>query len=251
MTQTANAPAASKPPAVAPPVATDTTAVGVAASSAPPRAVVARGTYANAAEWWHSLGDVPLERIVTDPWPGTAGEQDLLVFAERDKRLCELIDGTLVEKPLSAYESMIGVRLAAALLVFVQARKLGFVMGADGMNRMASGNIRMPDVTFVSVDDTPNREFPKTPIAMLRPTIAAEVLSPSNTAAEIRLKLREYFQSGTQLAWVLDPETQTIDIYDKTSAKPIRVLVSTDVLDGGTVLPGFQIPVADLFATSL
>lgn len=252
MTQTTNAPATLASPTVRPPVALDAAAGAPTTSVAtPPRPVVAKGTYASAADWWRDLGSVPLDRVVTQPWIGTATEQDLLVFAERDGRLCELIDGTLVEKPMSAYESMIAVRLAAALLAFVQARKLGFVMGADGMNRMASGNVRMPDVTFVSADDTPNREFPKTPIATLKPTIAAEVLSPSNTAAEIRLKLREYFQSGTRLAWVIDPEAQTIAIYDGTRETPSRVLVNTDVLDGGTVLPGFQINVADLFVTSL
>ena len=65
------------------------------------------------------------------------------------------------------------------------------------------------------------------------------------------MKLKDYFQSGTRLAWVIDPETQTIDVYERTSTKPVRVLVSTDVLDGGTVLPGFQMNVADLFVTTL
>ena len=50
--------------------------------------------FANAAEWLHSLGDVPLERIIVDPPPGTAAEADLLRLVEGDKRLCELIDGT-------------------------------------------------------------------------------------------------------------------------------------------------------------
>ena len=47
------------------------------------------------AEWLHSLGDVPLERIIFDPPPGTATEEDLLRLVERDKRLCELIDRVL------------------------------------------------------------------------------------------------------------------------------------------------------------
>lgn len=241
MTQAASNPTA---PGIAPthPAASPVTAGPSAPARSPAR-------HANAAEWIAALGNVPLERILLTPLPATA--QDLLVLAERDKRLCELIDGTLVEKPVGHYESLIAARLIAALVAFVTPRKLGFVTGEAGMNRMASGNVRMPDVTFFSVDDLPDREFPKMPIPMLKPTIAAEVLSPSNTAAEIRLKLRDYFQSGTRLAWVIDPETQTIDVYDRTSTKPLRVLVSTDVLDGGTVLQGFQMNVADLFATSL
>jgi hypothetical protein len=63
-----------------------------------PRIAVAP-KFDNGEEWHHGLGDVPLSRIIFDPWPGTATEEDLLLMVERDKRLCELIDGTLVEKP--------------------------------------------------------------------------------------------------------------------------------------------------------
>ena len=69
------------------------------ATAPPPRFHPPRH-FDNAAEWLHSLGDVPPERILFDPRPGTATEADLLLLVERDKRLCELIDGTLVEKPV-------------------------------------------------------------------------------------------------------------------------------------------------------
>ena len=65
----------------------------------------------NAAEWLAELGDIPPDRIVFDPWPGTATEGDLLRLAERDKRLCELIDGTLVEKPVGYWERFIAADL--------------------------------------------------------------------------------------------------------------------------------------------
>ena len=65
--------------------------------------------FANGEEWLASLGGVPLSRVIFDSWPGTATEADLLRFVERDKRLCELIDGTLVEKPEGYWEGMIAV----------------------------------------------------------------------------------------------------------------------------------------------
>ena len=68
----------------------------------------------------------------------------------------------------------------------------------------------------------------------------------TNTDAEIAQKIREYFQSGTRLAWVVDPATRSVAVYDGP-AEPARVLGETDQLDGGEVLPGFSIPVADLF----
>src|SRR3954464_14621799 len=111
--------------------------------------------FENAAEWWHALGDVPLERIVMDPWPGTATEQDLLVFVDRDKRLVELVDGTLVEKPVGWIEAQIALNIGAAVHDFVAKHRLGIVAGADGTLRMAGGNVRLPDLTFVSVDDLP------------------------------------------------------------------------------------------------
>lgn len=244
MTQTANTPVQLTPAAPPPSAAAVPAAI-------PAVTVVAKGRYPTAAEWLHSLGDVPPERIVMTPWPGTATEQDLLVFAERDKRLCELIDGTLVEKPLGRFESLVAMYLVTALGGFVRPRKLGFVLGPDGMNRMAAGNVRMPDVTFFSVDDLPGGVFPRTRLSILKFSIAAEVLSESNTETEMRQKLKEYFESGARLVWIIDPRAETIGVYDAVSTQPARVLTSTDVLDGGTVLPGFQINVADLFVTSL
>jgi len=204
--------------------------------------------YENAEEWWHALGDVPLDRIVMDPWPGTATEKDLLVFVERDKRLCELIDGTLVEKPMGLLESLIAGWLITALNNFVRPRKLGVVSGPDGTIRMISGRVRLPDVAFISFADMPGGKLPSEPIPTLPPTLAAEVLSESNTKAEIKQKLKEYFESGTKLAWVIDPPTRTVAIYERFSEAPARILGETDTLDGGVVLTGFTLLISELFA---
>jgi Uma2 family endonuclease len=212
-------------------------------TAAPPRFRPPR-SFDNAAEWLRALGDVPLERIIFDPWPGTATEADLLTFVERDKRLCELIDGTLVEKPVGWYEAIIATNLSIALGVHVQRTNAGVVAGADSTLRMPStGRVRLPDVAFVST-----ARLPKTRerIPTLAPDLAVEVLSQSNTPAEIAQKLREYFDSGTRLAWVIDPEARTAAIYHR-AGEPTRVLNETDQLDGEQVLPGFTFPVADLF----
>jgi len=110
----------------------------------------------NGAEWLDALGGVPMERILFDPWPGTATEADLLRFVERDKRLCELIDGTLVEKPVGWEEAIIAMDLGTDLNLYVRSRNLGVVLGADSRLRMASsGRVRLPDVAFVSRDRLP------------------------------------------------------------------------------------------------
>src|SRR6476620_4089347 len=144
------------------------TAVAVPNVSKPPP------RFDNAAEWHRALGGVPLERIVFDPRPGTATEADLLRFVERDKRLCELIDGTLVEKPVGATESMIAINLATDLNIFVRPRNLGVVLGADGTLRMVSGRVRLPDVAFIARQRLPGGFMPREPIPDLAPDLAVE-----------------------------------------------------------------------------
>ena len=205
------------------------------------------GRFNDASEWLRELGDVPTHRIVMNPWPGTATEQDLLLFVERDKRLVELIDGTLVEKPVGWLEARIAMVIAVALSNFVDPRKLGFVTGGDGTLRMRSGRVRLPDVTFVSVDDLPQGRVPREPIPLLPPTLAVEVISESNTAAEMRQKLKEYFESGSRLVWLVYPETRTIAVFAVLQDEPTAILTEADVLDGGAVLPGFTMPVQQVF----
>src|SRR6185437_8122023 len=86
-------------------------------------------SFANGAEWHRALGVVAMNRIIFDPWPGAATESVLLLFVERDKRLCELIDGTLVEKPMGYWEGIIAINLATLLAAFVNQHSLGAVSG--------------------------------------------------------------------------------------------------------------------------
>jgi len=194
----------------------------------------------------HSLGDIPLSRIIFDPEPGTATEQDLLNFVERGQGLCELIDGTLVEKPVGYFESLIAVRLIIALGNFVVPRNLGLISGPDGMMRLLSGRIRLPDVAFVAFTSLPRGKVPTKRVPDLAPDLAVEVLSESNTRAEIDQKLKEYFESGTRLAWVIDPPSRTVAVYILPQ-QPDHVLGISDSLDGKIVLPGFTMPIAQLF----
>src|SRR5690242_16613611 len=130
-------------------------------TSPPPAAFRPPRHFDNGAQWLHALGDVPLARIIFDPWPGTATEADLLRFVERAKRLCELIDGTLVEKPVGYWEGLIAMRLGAQMTVHADRHQLGAVSGADSTLRMASSNrVRLPDVAFVSLARLPKTREP-------------------------------------------------------------------------------------------
>jgi Uma2 family endonuclease len=206
------------------------------------------GRFHDLAEFLHDLGDIPPERVVMDPWPGTATEADLLVFVERDKRFVELIDGTLVEKPMGSHEALIAGVIVQELNNFVRPRKLGYVLTESALLRMVIGRIRMPDASFISVDDLPDGKLPKTPVWRLPPRLAVEVLSETNTVAEMQRKMAEYFDSGAKLVWIVDPDTQTVAVYTSVSERPDRVIGVDGILDGGSVLPGFELKVADLFS---
>lgn len=204
--------------------------------------------YNTLAEFVHALGDISPSRILFDPWPGTATEKDLIEFVDRDKRLVELIDGTLVEKPVESYESLIAGLILRAILNFVLPRKLGTVGGEAFLTRMSSGRVRMPDVSFTCFERLPGGKASREPINPVSPDLAVEVLSESNTRREIDQKLEEFFQSGTQLAWIFDPKAQSVEVYLNANARELKLHID-DSLDGGSVLPGFQLSLREVFET--
>lgn len=177
------------------------------------------------------------------PIPGTATESDLLQLLEREKRLCELVGQTLVEKALGFWEAMIAMRLGALLLAYADKLHLGVVSGPDSTMRMKTGNVRLPDVAFISFERLPKS---RDPIPALGPDLAVEIMSDSNSMQEIRQKLSEFFDSGTIIAWLVDPRSRTVTVYHAGDAAT-RVLNEQDHLDGEAVLPGLSISVAELF----
>ena len=202
--------------------------------------------YQTAAQWLHDLGDVPLERIVFDPWPGSATEADVIRLDDHEDRLCELVNGTLVEKPTGLIESIVACTLIRVLGNFVQPRRLGVVTGEAGMMRISRGLVRIPDVAFIPFGRMPGRTVPDEPIPSLAPDLAVEVFSKSNTPAEMRRKLREYFDAGARLVWIIDPATRSATAH--TSPEQSAAIAPDGKLSGGDVLPGFEVALAALFA---
>src|SRR5438046_2428745 len=105
------------------------------------------------AEVLEKLGNIPLHRIRTRPAPGMATEDDVIAARESPaRRLCELVDGVLVEKPMGYHESILAGEILALLRNHVRPRKLGAVSGADSFHRLMPGLVRLPDVAFVAWD---------------------------------------------------------------------------------------------------
>ncbi len=184
---------------------------------------------------------VPPEPILLEPPPGKAKEKDLL----KSRRLCELIDGVLVEKAMGWYESRLAFVLAYFLESFLETSRLGITVGGSGFLRVQPQQVRVPDVAFYSWDHFPGKILPRGQILNIVPDIAVEIWSPSNTAQEMKRKRQEYFAGGTKLVWEVFPQQRRVKVY--TAPNQVTTLDENDTLDGGTVLPGFTLPIKDWF----
>ncbi len=198
------------------------------------------------ADLMEQLGNVPLERIRLHPFPGTATVEDVLRLCDREpKCLCELVDGVLVEKVMGHQESRLAFRLGHALQSYLEVHDLGILSGADGPHQILFDQVRFPDVAYIAYDRIPEGADPSTPVPDWIPTIAVEVLSRSNTKAEMTRKLRDYFEAGVELVWYVDPSDRTVRVYH--SPEEVITLTEADTLDGEQLLPGFFLSIRDWF----
>ena len=146
----------------------------------------------------------------------------------------ELVRGQLrVMEPPGAEHGWLAVRLGARLLAFVEARGLGAVFVESGyVLERGPDTVRGPDITFVRTDRLPSADRWHCFVEGA-PDLAVEIRSPRDRRGEMEEKVGEYFAAGTSLVWVVDPARRSIAV-----RRP----------DGGDVLPGFSLPLAELFA---
>jgi Uma2 family endonuclease len=104
--------------------------------------------------------------------------------------------------------------------------------------------VRAPDAGFIRAARVPPVLSPK--FFPGAPDLAVEVLSPDDRAGEVLAKVQDWLAAGSAAVWVIDPKTRTVSAYRGRSS--VAVLAGHDVLDGGDLLPGFSLPLAELFA---
>jgi Uma2 family endonuclease len=110
---------------------------------------------------------------------------------------------------------------------------------------------RRPDVAFVTFDRWPeDRPMPYrgNPVDVV-PDLVVEVASPTDDAEDLVAKAHEYLEAGVRLVWLVYPRSRVVYAYESPTA--VRVFTATDDLDGGTVLPGFRAPMAQLFPPAI
>jgi Uma2 family endonuclease len=203
--------------------------------------------YEDMGELLRRLGNISPKRVCMDPLPGLATERDLLRKHGRPHKLYELIEGTLVEKAVGHVESIVAAKLIVRLGGFIEQHQLGYFSGSDDLIRLMPKVVRGPDVSFTSWTQRPEGTADTDAISDVIPSLVIEVLSKGNTRGEIAKKLKDYFFAGVQLAWVIDPKTRTAEAYTAPDAK--TPIPADGELDGDDVLPGFSLPLADLFET--
>jgi len=197
------------------------------------------------ADLHRRFGPIPFERIRQNPPPGSGTVDDVNRLNDHEDRLYELVDGILVEKTVGLQESYIAVKIATLLNIFVEPRGLGMVAGEAGTIQLDINLVRIPDVSFFSLEHLPGGEIPEEPIPLLVPDLAVEVISRSNTPKEMGEKLQEYFEKGVRLVWYVRPRSRVVDVY--TAPDHFTRLTASMRLDGGDVLPGFSVQVGELF----
>lgn len=167
--------------------------------------------------------------------------EDEFLRLPSDGQKWELVDGEAKAMPAGHEHDAIGAIIISLLVP--HARRRGFVAGAQAGFRMSGGNVRSPDVAFTlkerMADGRPAKGF-----EAFAPDLAIEIISPTEDYADDFRKLGEYFASGAQQVWFLEPDTRRATMY--RSLLDAQALSPDDVIEGGDLLPGFACRVSDL-----
>jgi len=169
-----------------------------------------------------------------------------LMALPKDGYKRELLHGDIIMSPAGSEHGMICVRIAFALETHVRRHKIGMVFDSSTGFRLTPDDLLSPDAAFVTLARL--AALPRVPRGFFpgAPDLVVEVLSPSDTLDGVHEKMARYFAHGARLAWIINPAERNALVYRSPEAD--RLLRATDTLDGEDVLPGFRLPLAELFA---
>lgn len=157
----------------------------------------------------------------------------------------ELDEGELILTPSpTPRHDLVAFRLRTLLSVFVKKHHSGLVVGEIDF-RLSSETIRKPDIAFIAKEHIQSVDLDHTPVECA-PTLAVEVISPSNFAQDTVKKVHQYLASGAQAVWLVFPPLQIIEIHDRSG---IREITAPESLIEERLFPGlnFSLSLRDLF----
>lgn len=170
--------------------------------------------------------------------------EDEFMAMPDDGHKYELVDGEAKEVPTGGLHGDIAVTLI--LMLGSIARQLGRLFDSGTGFRMAGGNVRSPDVAFMRRDRLPDGVAPLGFVEGA-PDLAIEIISESEDRSDAARKIVEYFESGAQQVWTVQPLTQSVTVYH--SLDRVRTWDAHEELTGGDLLPGFHCQVGEIFTT--
>jgi len=194
------------------------------------------------------IGDFVMATTTAPPQASSALNAASFVEAPGDDILYEIVDNEVRElPPMGVRETLLASMLIRILSNFAWDHALGQVVSEMLFLLIPGTNLqRRPDLAFVSFERWPRgRRVPKSPAWEVVPDLAIEVVSPSNLADEVMEKIEDYFLAGVQRVWVIYPEVAKL--YDYDSPNSVRILTRDQLLDGGDLLPGLQVPLTEIF----
>ncbi len=159
----------------------------------------------------------------------------------------ELIRGVLCETMASGIEhGEVAIALGMALRQFVRPGRMGRVVGSDSgvLVQRNPDTVREPDIAYISAAKLPLDVRVPGYLEVI-PDLAAEIISPNDTQREVNDKTQMWLSYGVSIVWEFYPDERAI-VVARSEGPPV-VLNEDDTLDGGDVLPGFTIPVREIF----
>lgn len=169
--------------------------------------------------------------------------EEFIALPENHDRLFEYMDGELYEVPSNPYSSKIGMLIAIAIGIFLKVNQItGHITGEAGGYIIAGARLA-PDVAYIS--KARQAKLVKRGYNPNPPELAVGVISPDDKPEAVANKIKKYLEAGV-LLWVVYPEQQQVEVHKSGFA--VQIIGLDGSLDGATVLPGFMLPVREIFA---
>jgi Uma2 family endonuclease len=166
-------------------------------------------------------------------------------LAEPDELSYELDEGELLvmTKPRPLHNRIV-LRLTAEMVRYLDSHPVGEVFNPENLFVLSANTKRAPDVSFLRLERAkqidPDADIPGAP------DLAVEVLSPNDTAAQMRRKVRQYLAAGAHCVWIVYPETREVEVW-REPMRPQTILQEADLLEAPDLLPGFALRVGAIF----
>ena len=166
----------------------------------------------------------------------------------RDVRIERSPEGRIaVTAPTGGETRARGAFLLAALHRWAEEDGTGVAFDSSTGFELPNGAVRSPDAACVlrtRLARLPAED--KVGFLPLCPDFIIELLSPSDSGAALQRKMEEYRANGARLGWLIDPAYRQVTIYRTDGSLEQRA--KPDVVTGETMLPGFSLDLAAIWA---